>query len=83
MATTAASHSGSATSHHKEEQCDNSQNYQPIFHMSSSFVNFTLLRLVYLPDSIISFFEDPLSKFLEAILLIKTKWRRGQRRIKA
>jgi hypothetical protein len=30
-----------------------------------------------------SIFEDPLCKFLEAILLIKTKWSRGHRRINA
>jgi hypothetical protein len=83
MATAAASHPGSATSHQKEEQCDNPQNNEPIFHMSSSFVNLTVLKLVYLPDPIISFFEGPLRKSLEAIRLIKTKWSKGQRRIKA
>jgi hypothetical protein len=83
MAATAASHSGSTTSHQKEEQYDNPQNNEPSLHMSSSFVNFTLLRLIHHPDPIISFLEDPLCEFLEAILLIKTKWSKGQRRIKA
>jgi hypothetical protein len=52
MPAATASHSRSTPPHQKEEQRDNSQNDQPVFHLMSSFVNSSFLKFFHFADPI-------------------------------